>query len=202
MESKFELRRDLRRRRRALDAKQRQHAAQALTRTLAGHPSFRRAMRIACYLPADGEMDTRPLIEQAWRSGKQVFLPIVPSSAGRMSFRAYRPDSRLRNNRYGIPEPFDTPLLPPRALDLVLAPLVAFDAHGHRLGMGGGFYDRTFAFLHHRRLWQHPRLVGVAYAFQEVDELPAEPWDVPLWGIATEHGLRRFLRGQNNKEQH
>jgi 5-formyltetrahydrofolate cyclo-ligase len=193
MESKFDLRRRLRQQRRSLSYQWRRQAGLALAESLAHSSLFRRARHIACYLPADGEMDTGPVIRLAWDSGKRIYLPVLRPS-GHLAFRAYRADISLRPNRFHIPEPTgrNSPSLPVRRLDLVLAPLVAFDRQGHRLGMGGGFYDRTFAFLHHRKIWQRPRILGVAYGFQEVEQLPTEPWDVPLWGIATERGLRRF----------
>jgi 5-formyltetrahydrofolate cyclo-ligase len=195
MHDKSDLRRQLRTRRRALDARARRLAAEDLARALTRSPLFRRARRIACYLAVDGEMETGAVIRAAWQLGKQVYLPVLsPFGPDRLWFRRYRPDSVMTRNRFGIaePGPRGNPLLPPRRLDLVLAPLVAFDAAGSRLGMGGGFYDRTFAYLHHRLRWQVPRIVGVAYQFQEVERLPAEPWDVPLWGVATERQLRRF----------
>jgi 5-formyltetrahydrofolate cyclo-ligase len=74
----------------------------------------------------------------------------------------------------------------------VLAPLVAFDRSGNRLGMGGGYYDRSFAYLRHRVHWRRPRLIGYAYGFQEVQALERAHWDVPLSGVVTELGLRLF----------
>ena len=195
MHDKSDLRRQLRTRRRALDPRARRRAAEDLARALSRSPLFCRARRIACYLAVDGEMDTEAVIRAAWLAGKQVYLPVLsPFGPDRLWFRRYLPDSAMVRNRFGIaePAPGGNPLLPPRRLDLVLAPLVAFDAAGSRLGMGGGFYDRTFAYLHHRLRWQKPRIVGVAYAFQEVPQLPAEPWDVPLWGVATEREVRCF----------
>lgn len=194
MASKSEIRRLMRRRRRRLQLRPRRRASSALCEALRHTPSWRQASRIACFLPADGEIDVRPLIRLAWSEGRQVYLPALLGAAGRMVFARYRPGGRLLPNRFRIPEPAGARRnrIDPRRLDLVLAPLVAFDAAGHRLGMGGGFYDRAFAFLGVHRAWRRPRLIGVAYAFQEIEALPAEPWDVPLCGIATERGLRRF----------
>lgn len=185
----------MRQRRRALTPRERQQAGQALARVLGRSRLFQRSQRVALFFAADGEIDTAPLIQLAWRRNKQVYLPVLrPFGPNRLWFRRYRPDSALITNRFGIAEPPRArgSDLAPRHLDLVLTPLVAFDRHGHRLGMGGGYYDRTFSFLHQRRQWQQPRLIGLAYAFQEVDALPAEPWDVPLWGVATETDLHRF----------
>ena len=94
-------------------------------------------------------------------------------------------------NRYGIPEP-DRPIrqrIRAASLDLIVAPLVAFDIYGNRLGMGGGFYDRTLAFLKRRGSWRKPVVVGVAYEFQKVQRLTAQPWDVPMHAIATDRAL-------------
>ncbi|RFA31253.1 5-formyltetrahydrofolate cyclo-ligase [Alkalilimnicola ehrlichii] len=197
MSSKFELRRHLRQRRRALSLRQRHQASQALCKRLGQSALFRRSHRIAAYWPVDGEMDVTPLIEQALRQGKRVYLPCLAGfGPGRLWFRRYRGCKEpMSPNRFGIDEPTRGERISAKQLDLVLAPLLAFDRQGNRLGMGGGFYDRTFAFLGKRRAWRQPRIVGTAYAFQEVPELPAEPWDVGLWGCATEAGLRRFRRG-------
>ncbi len=107
-----------------------------------------------------------------------------------MSFFAHRLEAPLARNRFGIEEPLPgTPWINTRALDLVLAPLVAFDDHGHRLGMGGGFYDRHFGGLSDGL---RPLLIGIAHEVQRADALPAAPWDVPLDGILTEAGWRTF----------
>ncbi len=199
MESRFDIRRAMRQRRRSLSPRQRRLAGQALARALSRSHLFLRARRIACFIAADGEIDTAPVIRAAWHAGKELYLPVLaPFNGRRLWFLRYHPDSPMTRNRFGIPEPRlrDNPRLPAHRLDLVLTPLVAFDGAGNRLGMGGGYYDRTFAFLHHRRHWQRPRLLGLAYAFQQVDALPGEPWDVPLWGAATEQGLIRFSQRQ------
>ncbi len=71
-------------------------------------------------------------------------------------------------------------------LDLILLPLVGFDTHCHRLGMGKGFYDRSLEFLNHRQHWRKPHILGLAHDFQRVESLPADPWDVPLQGVVTD----------------
>ncbi len=186
---KTELRKRLRARRRALSEAERFQRSHAVCERLRRRSEFQRARRIALYLPNDGEVDPTPLLDVIWGTRRTALLPVLRVLAGnRLAFHPYRPGDLLAPNRYGIPEPVAHPgeAMPPHALDLVLMPLVAFDSHGHRLGMGGGFYDRTFAFLRQRRHWHRPRLVGVAYDFQEVPELPAEPWDVPLHAVVTE----------------
>lgn len=190
------LRRLMRARRRALSAAQRARYARALSRRLAAQPVLLRSQRLALYHAADGEMSLAPLWQRLRRSRKRCFLPVLQPRRNLLWFRGYDAATRLHPNRFGIPEPPPSqPRQPPWALDLVLMPLVAFDNQGNRLGMGGGFYDRCFAYLRRRRHWRKPRLLGIAYEFQRVEQLPAQAWDVPLWGVATERGLYRFKRG-------
>jgi len=183
----------MRRRRRRLTPAERRAAAHAMARALAGTPLLRHARRLALYHPVDGEADTGPIAALARRLGKRLYLPVVDAvRRGRLGFAPYRERAPSRANRWGIPEPAARAgLRSPRALDLVIVPLVAFDRAGNRLGMGAGYYDRSFAFLRRRR-WRRPRLVGLAYAFQEVPRLEARPWDVPLDAVLTERGLRLF----------
>ena len=184
------MRRELRARRRALDAGVRRQAARGLARALARHPYFARARRLATYLARDGEIDPGELVARAWASGRHCYLPVlIDRPWPHLRFAPHTPDTRFVPNRFGIPEP-DVPrrmLLPARALDLLLLPLVAFDAHGNRLGMGGGYFDRTLAYQR-ARAWRRPRLLGLGYAFQQVAGLDAASWDVPLHGVVTERG--------------
>lgn len=184
-----ELRNEIRAARRALSRQQRRFGAVHCAEHLCGQSVFHTARRLAAYLPADGELDPTPIIERAWQMGKRVYLPVlIPHGENRLWFAEYQPDSVLAPNRFGILEPVGAARrrVHPLALDLVLTPLVAFDARGHRLGMGGGYYDRSFAYLLRHRIWQRPRLIGLAYDFQKQAQLPAAKWDVPLQGIATD----------------
>lgn len=183
------LRRELRARRRAMPAVRRTLANRAIVRHLRNLPAFRRARRVALYLPADGEVDLRSLEEHARARGKLLYLPVV-GQEGAMSFAPWPRGGMLRRNRYGIPEPRGARRrsLPARRMDLVIMPLVGFDALGNRLGMGGGYYDRALAGR------PRPVLVGAAFGCQRVAELPAQPWDVPLDLIVTERGWLRPRR--------
>jgi len=187
-----ELRRRMRRQRRTLTPQQQRDASYALERQIGRHPLFLHSQHIAFYLPNDGEMDLSPLIERARAMGKRCYLPVLsPLYHNRLWFAPYDAGCDLLLNRFGIPEPAAnwSKMRPVWSLDLVLTPLVAFDASGNRLGMGGGYYDRTLAYLARRRHWRKPHLLGTAYSFQQVKALPHEPWDVPLHGIATEESL-------------
>ena len=189
-----ELRRHLRGLRADLPATERRAAAESAAAILTALPHYRDARRIAVYVAVDGELDPEPLVIRARAAGKEVYLPVLPASNNLpLVFLPYAADTVLRPNRYRIPEPAptaDAPLAPVE-LDLVVAPLVAFDARGERLGMGGGFYDRSFAFLKEART-PRPVLIGYAYECQRVDALDAAEWDVPLAGVVTEQQFHAF----------
>ncbi len=186
------LRRQLRAARRALSPLEQHQASQRLWRQLAQHPLFRRARHIAFYLANDGEIDPAILLEHAQRLGKQCYLPVITGwPADRMHFQRLVPGQRWITNRFGIREPLIDAGLQARPwrLDLVLMPLVGFDAAGNRLGMGGGFYDRTFAYRRRRQCWTGPRLLGLAHHCQKVAQLPTASWDIPLDGIVSDQQI-------------
>ena len=192
MKSRRDLRFGMRTRRRALPASERVRAARGLARVLNTSLRVRGARRIACYLSNDGELDTGPAVRRLRHGGRRIWLPALHGRV--LWFLPYDDETRLCRNRFGIPEP-NVPgarRCPARDLDVVLLPLVAFDGSGNRLGMGGGFYDRTFAYLRDRVAWRKPLLIGIAYEFQRLDALPARAWDIPLDGVATERRLYRF----------
>ena len=184
------LRREMRRRRRGLSASERRAAARALSRRLCASRWFINSRTIAVYLSNDGEIDLLPLVECAWTMGKRTYLPRL--FGPRLWFLPFHAGTVLAGNRYSIPEPVESPgrRFRPLFLDLVLFPLVAFDGSGNRLGMGAGYYDRTFEAVRHRSVWSGPKRVGVAYEIQRVDSLPAAAWDVPLDAIVTERATR------------
>lgn len=190
--TKSQLRKLLRQRRRDLSAQQQKQASMNLCRLIARLPLFMNSQRIAAYIPNDGEISAQPLIELAWRLGKQVYLPVLhPFRNGYLFFMKHQPDQPLALNRFGIPEPLcdcDS-RIPAWTLDLVLTPLVGFDEQGNRMGMGGGFYDRTFAFMKSGHTPRRPRLVGVAHDCQKVEVLPSERWDIGMDFIATDRRL-------------
>lgn len=192
MIDKYTLRRRLKAARNALDPAARRQAARASLRLALHHGLLLRARRIGFYLPQGGEFDAHPLLEQALGMRRKCYLPVLPRRGRVMRFGRVGRKTPMRENRYGIPEPIDPHPLRARQLDLLLMPLVGFDARGHRLGMGGGYYDATLAFMLHRRHWRKPRLIGIAYECQRVDALPHDPWDMPLDGVLTERQLYRF----------
>lgn len=183
------LRQQMRSARRALSPLKQRQNARLLCRTVASQLWFQQAKSIALYLPNDGEIDTSSLIQLCWLSGKKVFLPrLHPTAKHRLIFVPYTAQSKMRLNCYRIPEPVIQGLKPRPAwaLSLVMFPLVAFDQKGGRLGMGGGYYDRTFSFKHLSKGMNSTKLIGLAHDLQKVDSLPTESWDIPLQGIATD----------------
>ena len=193
--SRNPLRRELRDKRRTLTRAEQKRAAQELTIQLTRSRFVRVSRKVALYLPNDGEIDPTPLLERLWRQGKTCYLPILSRlKHDRLWFAPFLPETPLALNRFGIPEP----VVPARQwvraqeLDLVLMPLVAFDLHGNRLGMGGGFYDKSLAFLGTRTRWLKPHLIGLAHDFQRVEKIEPCPWDVPLQGVATDQNLYHF----------
>jgi len=185
-----ELRRDLRAKRRALPAAAREHADRAIHAHLRSLPEYRRARRIALFLAFDGEPSLEPLVQAARRQRKRLYVPVLRGLT--MRFAELEPQAKLAPNFFGIMEPKLGAKIDARELDLVLTPLVAFDDRGVRVGVGRGYYDRTFKFLRHRSQWLRPKLLGVAYELQCVGPLTPSSWDVPLWGVVTEAGARRF----------
>ena len=186
--SKQSLRQSLRLARKQLAHPEQLAASIGLCRQLLMHPRFIYCKRLAVYIANDGEIDLQPLIHLAWSLHKQVYLPVLhPFRQGELIFMQYMPGQPLANNRFGIPEPLsptDT-RIPTWMLDLVLTPLVGFDVDGNRMGMGGGFYDRTFAFIQQNIRPRKPYLVGVAHECQKIEGLITESWDIAMNGIVT-----------------
>ncbi len=187
LEHRTNLRKELRARRNALSPSQQEAASAWVLRHLMKIPKFLRAQHVALYIPNDGELDTAPIAQQLWKMGKHCYLPVLhPTQQRHLWFVEYTPDSVLKPNRFGIPEPDrqQTHKIAPQLLDVVLLPLVGFDRKGARLGMGGGFYDSTFAFKKGKKT--KPYLIGLAHACQEVEQLEMADWDIPLYGVVTD----------------
>jgi len=192
MNERSQLRKTIRQRRNALSDTKQVEAGLALTESLSSHKKIQQASRIAIYLSNDGELSTDSFIAWCWQNNKEVYLPVVhPFSSGNLLFLRYQAETQLISNRYGILEPkLDVTKVSPLAeLDVICTPLVAFDTSGARLGMGGGFYDRSLAH------WQQTKLypLGLAHDCQLVESVPMESWDVPLPEIITPSKNYRFL---------
>lgn len=157
-------------------------------------PEYRRCRHIAAFYPVRHELDLMPLIESCWADNKNVYLPcLMPKPFQKMCFLPYGPSTPMKANRYNIPEP-DLSVrkqIDIRQLDIVITPLLAFGPRGERLGMGGGYYDRTFAYQNRARIYRRPRLWSIALEMQAC-ELQANPWDVNIHGVATEQSIYRY----------
>ncbi|MFV9615561.1 MAG: 5-formyltetrahydrofolate cyclo-ligase [Gammaproteobacteria bacterium] len=183
-----EIRQLKRAQRRLLSSSVQQQHSQALRQNIAKEKTWRNSQHIALYLANDSEIDPYLLFEHARFLGKNVYLPILAPLKNSLYFAPYDADKPLKRNRFNILEPVCQPAKWKTAsqLDLLLLPLVAFDTQGNRIGMGGGFYDRTLAYMQHRRFWKKPTLVGLAHEIQKVGQLHSQSWDIPLDYIITE----------------
>jgi 5-formyltetrahydrofolate cyclo-ligase len=191
--NKKSLRRQLRAERSALSPLYRQNAARQALREIVRSGLLLKGRRWGFYLPMHEEFDVLPLINQALQMRKSCYLPVTANRPAR-PLRFVRLDGRhaLTVNRYGIIEPHSRNLLNARWLDVLFVPLVGFDNQGHRLGMGGGYYDATLSFLRGRKIWRRPYLVGLAFECQRAAVVPTEEWDISLNAALTETGLTRF----------
>ncbi len=189
------LRKALRARRRAVTPEFRAKAARQVARNVDRVFRLRPGLRVAIYASFREELDSTPLIRLARRRGCRIFLPRIDTRTVSMKFVEASLGAHETVNHLGIVEPKGTKPIAARWLDLVLLPLVGFDAHGMRLGMGGGYYDRTFAYRNRHTAWHGPRLVGVAYSFQQVSPMARAWHDVPLDAVVTEAGVIRCTTG-------
>jgi len=187
--AKAALRKQLRARRRALPAIDHDRRSRLAAKAIERLPLFSAGRRVALYLPFDGEVDTARLIRTARRRGVRVFVPVVIDRRHRR-LALYPLSRKTRRGTFGIQIPDRaSSMLGARWFDLVVVPMVGVDRAGRRLGMGGGFYDRLFAFRRHRNSWRAPRLVGLVFDCQRVETVEPEPWDLSLDAVATESGL-------------
>lgn len=184
-EQKTRQRQRWRRLRGSLTEAARSHASSLICAQIASHELFQRARHVAGYLALPSEVNITPLLADAARVGKQVWVPRVTNK--RMEFAAFDPESPLKVSTIGIRQPdAGAPVLAAEQLELVLLPLLAFTRSGLRLGLGGGYYDRSFSFMLQPGTARGPVLAGVAFSLQEAEQLPVESWDVPLHHIATQ----------------
>ena len=169
----------------SMTAEERAAASRRITDRFLNSRFFLGSETIACYVSTWDEVDTSAIIERAWCAKKRVFLPVT-AAHGRMVFRQTMPGTELARNDFGLWEPVSGALIDARRLDVVVTPLVAFDTRKNRVGMGGGYFDRTFAFLGNRSTWLQPKLIGVAFESQRVQKITRNPWDIPVFRVLTE----------------
>ncbi len=187
---KKQLRQHLRQLRNSLNPAQQQQAADRLKQRVSREPIWQQSQNIAVYMANDGEVDLMPLVQLGWQQGKSIFLPVIdPARTRQLLFIPWRLDTVMTINRFGITEPAvqqnysEHRPFAAQSLDLVLLPLTGFDDNGNRLGMGGGFYDYTFAFVKQPQADQQPFLAGIAHECQRVEMIPVTDKDIQLSAI-------------------
>ena len=194
-----QLRQTMRHHRQQLNQTEQDTAAQQLLLQLKSLHQLQYAQHIALYLSFDGEINTRPIIEWLWQQGKKTYLPVLhPFSPGHLLFLNYEPHTPMVRNCYGIQEPkLDIRQLKLiTELDIIMTPLVAFDSEGQRLGMGGGFYDRTLSQHQIKKV----QTIGLAHDCQYVPQLPVEVWDIPLNCIVSPSYIHHAKNNQPTDE--
>jgi 5-formyltetrahydrofolate cyclo-ligase len=189
------LRASLAARRRRLTPQERAQAAQQVARNVERALPLKAGWRIALYAALPSELDTTPLIELARQRGCRIYLPRIDRQRTARSMRFLEMSGALRSNRLGIDEPDNAARIGARWLDVVFLPLVGFDRYGLRLGTGGGFYDRAFAFRRWRASWHAPQLIGLGYAFQQLERIVPAAHDVRMDAVITDEGIIRCTTG-------
>lgn len=147
------------------------------------------ARHIAAFCAFDGEPDIAPALLAMHRRGQQICLPVVERTERTMQMHGWSPGSELQPGELGIMQPDATRIVAPVELDVILMPLVAWDRKGSRIGMGGGYYDQ---YLEPFAGSARPLRVGIGYAVQEVDRIPAELHDIDLHALVSENGWTDF----------
>jgi 5-formyltetrahydrofolate cyclo-ligase len=191
MKTRDVLRQEIRYQRSLLSADQQAEQSLLLSKRLIKEQVVKGVQHIAIYLANDGELNTQPFIDWCWQNNITVYLPVIhPFSKNNLLFLKYAETSILVKNKYGILEPKLNvqDIITVAELDIIFTPLVAFDPYGNRLGMGGGFYDRTLSAWHaqyQQNKQAKPLPVGLAHDCQKVNTIPFESWDIPLPKIIT-----------------
>lgn len=180
-QTKSELRNHYRYIRQQISVSERDAAANAAADIFTQQAIFKNSQHIACYYAIKSEFDCTPIIKAIWQTNKNCYLPALTPEK-KLIFKCYQPQDPLQKNCYGIPEPIQGDAVLLEKLDIVIVPLLAFDLNYHRLGTGGGYYDRTLAPINNKP----PFLLGLGFDAQQGTALPADQWDIVLNGILTE----------------
>jgi len=175
------LRQSIRIQRRSISISDREKFAKQLLSQVQKLANFKNGQKIAIYLPNDGEIDTKYIKKFLKNKGFSIYLPILVDK----SLKFARVGKNFIKNRFGIDEPISAQILNANQLNIIFMPLVGFDQFKNRIGMGGGFYDRTLSFKNRQQNYKNPQLYGLAFDCQEVTKLNTKPWDVPLDAVIT-----------------
>ncbi len=189
MMDKQQLRKMLREKLSIITGAQRKAAAITAAQLFTKNSLFKSAKNIACYYSQPLEFSTDAIITEIWQAKKNCYLPVMSEKEKTLLFALYQSEEKLCLGAYKILEPhFSAIQCLTQNLDVVLVPLLSFDKEGNRLGSGGGFYDRTFAFRKDN-IQKKPLLIGLGFQQQEVPLLPMDNWDIKLDGMLTEEKL-------------
>lgn len=183
-------------RRRELSPSARRKTSKDIVKWIKHRQLVKPKMRVACYFSTAYELDTSFLLQYLCNTAC-CYLPVLAPQSRKLFFSPYTPRSILRKNKFGILEPVTQHAYKVKAkeLDMIFAPLVAFDSNGNRLGMGAGYYDHTLAFMQ-LRPGKRPFYVGLAYAKQHFNHIDSSKWDIPLHAVITESGFHSFSSSQ------
>ena len=186
---KLEYRQRMRTLRGALSSDQQNQVSASLSKYYQQQLAHYQSKKIAIYLQHDNEAGTAELIQHLFSEDAELYLPKIANSGqgNTMQFIRYRSDTQMIDNRYGIAEPDSDETIDVQSLDMIFLPLTAFDKKGHRLGMGGGYYDRLLSSLDQNNA--QPRLVGLAHDFQQIERCPVESFDQRVHFVLTPSGL-------------
>ena len=193
--ARTDLRAQLRARRRALSPAARAQLSRRVAQQADAALHLKSHWRIALYAALPQELDAAPLIALAQERGCRIYLPRIDRQRAARGMRFLEMSGTLRSNRLGIDEPDNAARIGARWLDVVFLPLVGFDRYGLRLGTGGGFYDRAFAFRRWRASWHAPQLIGLGYAFQQLERIVPAAHDVRMDAVITDEGIIRCTTG-------
>lgn len=171
--------------RRDLDDAYRDFASLEIQRRFLRSRHFYSSQTIACYIAMHDEVDTSMIFDRAWSAGKAIYAPVVVPGR-RLRFLRVLRKTPLQRSKFGLWEPQCDEEIEAAKIDVVVTPGVAIDRHRHRIGMGGGYYDRTFSFLRCERNWLRPKLIGFVFDCQKVEKIAANPWDIRLYGAFSE----------------
>ncbi|MBT4123026.1 MAG: 5-formyltetrahydrofolate cyclo-ligase [Candidatus Ruthia sp.] len=174
------LRQSIRIQRRSISVSDREKFAKQLLSQVQKIANFQNGQKIALYLTNDGEIDTKYIQNFLKNKGFSIYLPILVDK----SLKFAKVGENFRKNQYGILEPISDDIISAEQLDILFMPLVGFDKNKNRIGMGGGYYDRTLAFKNQKTV-KNPKLYGLAFDCQQVEKLETQDWDVPLDAIIT-----------------
>ncbi len=181
------LRQSLRQKRRSINSAERDRSAKNLAYQIKKLANFQNKQKIAIFLPNDGEIDPKFIKNFLKSKGIGIYLPVLFGK----SLKFAKIGKNFGKNRFGILEPKNTQILSANKLNIIFMPLVGFDENKNRLGMGGGFYDRTLTFKKRQQHFNNPRLYGLAFDCQKVEKLDAQPWDVALDAVITPNYIYR-----------